>query len=362
MEKEIDFYTGWKNILKKRESVGAKAKELILESEEGICSYPKGYCTQELYLCKTCNKTPEGSGICVGCYLTCHIDHEVVELGPKGSFRCDCGNPRMSNSCTFIDKPEENSQNLYNHNFIGKFCICSQADSEDRESEMYMCINCFDWYHSDCIQLSNSCHNHSVSRYENIPGIPEDCISQYYFLCCSCVKNFKFIPAGYLEYIYFESGIKRGRQEECPLENKDLTKEFPYHIFISEDWVQDRCVCEKCEKLGCIEVFKKADEIESKKGLLERINEESEKIFLREEEEGNQEEDDKEEAKDLEIGNYSHETQIEIANGIRVLKDTFGEIGPMFNGTVEVDEIVEFFQKRLRDNYEAYKKTKLYES
>lgn len=361
MEKETDLYTGWKNLLKKRETIGAKARELISQSEEGSCSYHKGYCTQDLYLCKTCTKSQEGSGICVGCYLTCHLDHEVVELGPKGSFRCDCGSPRMSNACSFIPKPEVNTQNTYNQNFIGKFCICSQEDSEDRECEMYMCINCFDWYHSDCIQLSNDCHNHSVNRCENVPGIPADCVSEYYFLCYSCVKTFKFIPVGYLEYIYFESGIKRNRPQECPLENKDCTKEFPYHIFISKDWVQDKCKCESCEKLGINEVIKRADEMEVNKGLLERINEESEKIFLGEEEVAD-EESDEEEAKGLEIGNYSHETQIELANGIQVLKETFDEIGTLFSGTVGENEIVEVFQKRLKENYEAYKKAKLYES
>lgn len=357
MEKETDLYTGWKDLLKKRESIGSKTRELISTSEEGCCSYTKGYCIQDLYLCKTCNKSETGSGICIGCYLSCHLDHEVAELGPKGSFRCDCGNPRMSNTCQFIAKSEENSKNVYNQNFLGKFCICSQEDSDDRDSEMYMCVNCQDWFHSECIQISNDCHNHSTHRAENIPGIPEDCISQYYFLCCSCVKSFKFIPAAYIEFIYFTSGVKRSRAEGCPLANKDCEQEYPYHIFISKDWVSQKCACENCEKLEKLDVFSLADEMENRKGLLERINEESEKIMMRDEED----EGEAEGEEVLEIGHFSHEKQIELANGIQVLKETFDEIGTMFSGTVGEKEIAEVFEKRLKEKYEAYKRAKLQE-
>jgi len=38
-------------------------------------------------------------GFCFACMLTCHDSHEVNELYSKMSFRCDCGNSRMPESC-----------------------------------------------------------------------------------------------------------------------------------------------------------------------------------------------------------------------------------------------------------------------
>lgn len=352
MEETATLASAWTSLLQKREQIGAKAKELISSSEEGKCSYEKGYITQEVYLCKTCNKSSSGSGICVGCYLDCHIDHEVAELGPKRNFRCDCGTPRISGKCNFAGKKEENKDNLYNHNFLGKFCVCSQEDNEDRECEMFMCVGCFDWFHSDCIKLSNDCHNHSESRAEVIPSIPENA-NDYFFMCFKCLRDFKFIPAAYVESIYFDQAVKRMRSEGCPLQGKELDKEYPYHVFIEKSWIDSRCKCEDCEKLKIDEVFLAAEEIENKKGLLEIINEESEKIMENEDFEELHEECDLDE-----INKLPHQMKIEIANGMQGIKEAFDEITEMMNGSVGEELIVETFEKKLREKFEAYKKAK----
>lgn len=33
-------------------------------------------------------------GVCYGCSLRCHLQHEIEELFFKRGFRCDCGTPR----------------------------------------------------------------------------------------------------------------------------------------------------------------------------------------------------------------------------------------------------------------------------
>ena len=61
------------------------------------CTYEKGYITQELYSCATCNNDKkEDAGICNGCAHTCHKDHELNPLFFKRDFRCDCGNSKFS--------------------------------------------------------------------------------------------------------------------------------------------------------------------------------------------------------------------------------------------------------------------------
>lgn len=357
MDEEIDLATGWGVLMKKREAIGKKAQEIIEASEEGKCSYDKGYITQELYLCKTCNISSQGSGICVGCYLTCHLDHEVSELGPKANFRCDCGNSRLKSTCSFIQKTAENQENVYNQNFLGKFCICSQEDSDDRESEMYMCIGCYDWFHADCIELSNNCHNHSTLHEEHIPKIPSDNIDNFYMICLKCINEWKFIPNAYKEFIYFDHPVKRVRNDGCPLESADISKEFPYHVFLLKDWVSERCSCETCREKFWPNQFLNAQEIEEKVSLLGMINEETEKIM---QEENIVTEDREEPADDLLIhmSKLPHETQINVANGYQILKETFEELAGKVQGGVCDLETVEEFKQKLYEKYSAYKKSK----
>lgn len=61
------------------------------------CSYEKGYITQEIYICKTCNSEKNSfAGMCIACAYKCHANHEIENLHFKRNFRCDCGN---SNFC-----------------------------------------------------------------------------------------------------------------------------------------------------------------------------------------------------------------------------------------------------------------------
>ncbi len=63
------------------------------------CTYSEGYITQELYLCLTCLKdSNKPAGLCSGCVNKCHNDHDVIELGFKRGFRCDCGNSKYCNT------------------------------------------------------------------------------------------------------------------------------------------------------------------------------------------------------------------------------------------------------------------------
>lgn len=66
------------------------------KKELNQCSYNKDYHTQELFACITCFKEKAVlAGICVGCSMNCHKDHEIVHLYFKRNFRCDCGNSKF---------------------------------------------------------------------------------------------------------------------------------------------------------------------------------------------------------------------------------------------------------------------------
>ena len=51
--------------------------------------------------------------------------------------------------------------------------------------------------------------------------------------------------------------------------------------------------------------------------------------------------------------------KIEIAHGMQGIKEAFDEITEMMNGSVGEELIVETFEKKLKEKFEAYKRAKL---
>lgn len=114
------------------------------------CSYSNGYHAQPVYWCRSCH--PHGDvGICLGCSMNCHLDHEVEELFEKRAFRCDCGNKKSGAiRCTLESVKEEmNHLNRYNHNFKGEYCYCNGRYQPESDI-MFSCILCQDWFHDRC--------------------------------------------------------------------------------------------------------------------------------------------------------------------------------------------------------------------
>lgn len=61
------------------------------------CTYPDGPLRQPLYACRTCLGD---AAVCAACSVSCHGEHELVELFVRRDFRCDCGTERMgAGSC-----------------------------------------------------------------------------------------------------------------------------------------------------------------------------------------------------------------------------------------------------------------------
>lgn len=117
----------------------------ILPGKFENCTFNLGFIRQAVYACKTCSGLDPANpaGMCYGCSIACHADHEILELFPKRNFRCDCGLKSKfgGNSCQ-LDMDDKattrNEDNSYNHNFIGEYCRCKvQYDPEKEEGTMY---------------------------------------------------------------------------------------------------------------------------------------------------------------------------------------------------------------------------------
>lgn len=66
-------------------------------------------------------------------------------------FRCDCGTARLPIPCRLADKDVtvSNDENVYDHNFEGKFCTCNVPvpHTDYNDYDMAQCMFCEDWFH-----------------------------------------------------------------------------------------------------------------------------------------------------------------------------------------------------------------------
>lgn len=150
------------DVIEREEKLEEEASAVLGNSDEKNCTYPKGYISrQALYSCATCyNGSGKEAAICLACSLECHENHDVYELYTKRNYRCDCGNSKFKADfeCKLLDKQPKaplNEDNIYNHNFVGRYCVCDRKyppdendDSPESSDEMWQCIICEDWYHT----------------------------------------------------------------------------------------------------------------------------------------------------------------------------------------------------------------------
>lgn len=164
--------------------------DMILGGDEGKeCTYAKGYMKrQAIFSCLTC--TPDGNaGVCTACSFSCHDGHDVVELWTKRKFRCDCGNSKFGvGFCKiFPNKDVENAENLYNHNFRGRYCTCEGLYPDpamEAQVEMIQCGICEDWFHEEHLGLESP---DEIPRDEDGDPIYEE------FICKACSGACSFL-------------------------------------------------------------------------------------------------------------------------------------------------------------------------
>ncbi|GAA5835618.1 hypothetical protein JCM11251_002978 [Rhodosporidiobolus azoricus] len=169
------------DLLAAQEALEEEAREAIpFASNE--CTYDMGYVKQPLYACLTCL---HNRAVCAGCSISCHAEHQLVELFNRRHFRCDCGTEAMgAGSCCQLtcrqDAPA-NPDNRYDANFRGEFCFCGAPYDPQTESDtMYQCIVCEDWVHHACV------FGKHVDDDEEAP-LKQDDFDQ--FVCERCVKG-----------------------------------------------------------------------------------------------------------------------------------------------------------------------------
>ncbi|KHJ84942.1 hypothetical protein OESDEN_15338, partial [Oesophagostomum dentatum] len=79
-------------------------------------------------------------------------------LAKKRACRCDCGNSKFKTKCTlYEDKEAVNTENAYNDNFIGLFCVCKKPYPCELDETMHQCMACEDWFHLSALYERAGC-------------------------------------------------------------------------------------------------------------------------------------------------------------------------------------------------------------
>lgn len=159
----------------------AEARE-ALPYQFDACTNSLGPLRQSVFACLTCTPPPASpyqqftpAGVCYSCSISCHGEHNLVELFTKRDFVCDCGTTRLGNSATpcslrlnaetgrkgGVMGEEARQGNKYNQNFAGKFCGCGEEyDPEKEKGTMFQCLGLGtvedggcgeDWWHPECL-------------------------------------------------------------------------------------------------------------------------------------------------------------------------------------------------------------------
>lgn len=168
--------------IKSQLALESEAREIMPYSFDE-CTNPLGPLRQPVFSCKTCQSTTTSSpkfpdmvdsgaaAICYSCSISCHGDHELVEIFNKRDVVCDCGTDRMprGSSCALRKVAGEKARegNRYCHNYWGRFCACdADYDPESEKGTMYQCLlgdACGeDWFHDGCIVGEKRAKNEEV--------------------------------------------------------------------------------------------------------------------------------------------------------------------------------------------------------
>ena len=137
----------------------------------------------------------------------------LVELYTKRNFRCDCGSNKMTSKCRLEPEKKENTENIYNQNFSGLYCICSRPypDPEDPvEDVMIQCVVCEDWFHG----------RHLTKDSDTSRPPPEDLYAE--MICWQCLAKHDFLQS-YAGLAISQGGGQSGGQSGGEKEEVNVT-------------------------------------------------------------------------------------------------------------------------------------------
>ena len=247
------------DLIEQQERLESQAAEAIpFRFDE--CTRKRGHIRQPVYACRTCG----GGGVCAGCSVACHGDHDLIELFHKRHFMCDCGTQNMYRKRDVSDLLETgypsdaqpcalrregfspgSTENEYGHNFDGKFCYCARGKDYDPETEdetMYQCLVCEDWLHESCT------HRGTIKSSEFDCLVCDRCVTrpENAVLRDYCGMPGWMVIASDAQHRRVVLGA--GRPSDVPVhpERREISAER-FDMFLAHGFRESICMCEECK-------------------------------------------------------------------------------------------------------------------
>ncbi len=179
------------------------------------------------------------------------------------------------------EKPDDNKENKYDHNFEGKWCICNAK--YDPNYFMIRCLDCLDYFHLYHLNISERLVDNSTILIIFQQNAIEDNDVFNVMLCGKCVANkYKFLLCykndkniaykeeeiialsenqdadNPKEIIHSNSKVLLGKRtrslEEACLVKETLEAEYMDYkddicIFLKDSWQNYLCYCDECQKI-----------------------------------------------------------------------------------------------------------------
>lgn len=238
------------DVLQVESQLEEDAYAVLGASDDQNCTYNKGYMRQALYACKTCCSSKVQAAVCLACSFHCHEGHELVELYTKRHFRCDCGNTKFDGKQCNLEKLKSatNTENKYNQNFNGVYCVCARPypDPEGDEDDMLQCIICEDWYHLKHLECDNNAP--ADNAYDEM-------------ICAGCMREYNFLWKYATKYAVQKKADAKSDVSEKneEIDVSELPKGCQMPKFSCADtkgscfwvggWRTALCTCDECKSL-----------------------------------------------------------------------------------------------------------------
>ena len=212
---------------------------------------------QSIYSCRTCFKaTGQLKGVCYACSISCHTRHDLVDLGFRRAFKCDCGGTNDCNVSVTVTRKEgeEEEKNNYEKagNFASRFCYCLQLHDPDNENRvMIQCLLCLDWFHDSCITNGDSTTLPNEEVFDDFFCL--DCSSSDHqsiaLLRCYLETQFSNTNDPTLSCCQRPNEKKRKLSTQEDQEEKNANDTLFRGTFLPLGWRSKLCRCSDCHSI-----------------------------------------------------------------------------------------------------------------
>ncbi len=201
--------------------------------------------TQAVFACQSaacragCATGVAALGVCRACSLLCHAACEVVDVGRRRNFACDCKCARRQQAGEHRNKYDERA-------FRGAFCRCTAGRPSPDDAWMVQCVPCEGWLHWDCLVLPSGSGDGGAAKEEVAEVVCRECIGAHPYLARCAAAG----PPPEGETVDDDDDdVDVTAVEAVCLTAGDASAAVPFDVPLPIGWRRAICRCGPCQAL-----------------------------------------------------------------------------------------------------------------